>query len=146
MQIEPIAIYFEIPATDPMGYEHVEGKIRGLDDNVVINWKIRDRTFNKDSNPMHETELDYHEIEDVSFSKKFFSRKCLLEFRIGDPTLLEGMPGMQVGKCSLHVTKESREDAERLAKFLDYKVSEHLREESEKRLNDLLDGDTGTEI
>jgi len=141
MQIEPIAIYFEIPATDPMGREHVEGKLRGLDDEVVLHWKIRDRTFNREPNPMHEIHLEYHEVEDVEFHKKFWGKR-FIDFKVGDPKKLEGMPGIHIGKATLHVTKKSKDDAERLAKFLDYKISEHRVAKSQEALSELFDDDT----
>ena len=139
MQIEPISIPFDIPATDPMGKEHVEGKIRGEDDRVLLHWKIRERTFTKGTHKLHEIDLAYHEIHEVSFEKKFWSRKCELHFRVLDPVVLEGMPGVHVGRCVFEIEKEARRDAERLAKFLEYKVSEYRREQSEARLSSLDD-------
>lgn len=140
MQIEPITIYFEIPATDAMGREHVEGKIRGLDDEVLLHWKVRERTFTRGKHPTHRISLRYHEIEDIAFQGSWlFFRPGRLIFRVCDPAKLEGMPGVDVGHCVLEVARKSRGDARRLAKFLNYKVSEFRRERSEQRLNELLE-------
>jgi hypothetical protein len=146
MQIEPISISFDIPATDPMGHEHVEGKIRGDDDQVILHWKIRERTFTKGTHELHEVLLDYPDIHEVEFKKSFWSRKCQLIFKVCDPEKLEGMPGIHVGRCVFEIEKSARSDAERLAKFLEYKVSEFRREQSMERLNQLADTERDSQI
>ena len=140
MQLEPITIYFEIPAADPMGREHVEGKIRGLEDEVLLHWKIRERTFTKGKHTAHRISLKYHEIEEVEFQGGWmFFRRSRLIFRVCEPARLEGMPGSATGRCVLRVAPKSRQDAGRLAKFLDYKVSEYRLTRSEDRLEELLE-------
>ena len=45
-----------------------------------------------------------------------------------------------MGQAKLKISKRSKGDVEKFAKFLDYKVSEYQMERSQKRLDDLTNG------
>jgi len=45
MFIDPVNIYFTIPATDPLGKNTVIGKIRFLSDHVELSWRMQGSVF-----------------------------------------------------------------------------------------------------
>ena len=139
MDIEPIAIYFEIPATDSLGRKHVDGKLRGEEDKVYFHWKIRDRAFSDPENAMKTVEFEYSEIEEAELKTRWLFFPHHFIFRVRDPRKLAEVPGVNMGKVDLLITKRSRKDARRFAKFLDYKASEIAADRRKHRLDDLME-------
>ena len=138
MELEPIAIYFEIPATDSLGRKHVDGKLRGEEDKVYFHWKIRDRAFSDPANAMKTVEFEYEEIEEAELKTRFLFFPHQFIFRVRDPRKLAGVPGINMGRAELLICKRSRKDARRFAKFLDYKASEIAADRRRNRLDDLM--------
>lgn len=138
MDVEPIAIYFEIPATDSLGRMNVDGKLRSDEDRIYFHWKVRDRAFNKTGNEMQTIELEYDEIEEAEVQTHWFSPHRLI-FRIRDPRKFAEVPGVNMGKAELRITKKCLDDARRFVKFADYKTSEIEADRRRSRLDNLID-------
>ena len=128
---DELSIYFENPATDPLGHEEVEGKLTCHRDGVTLRFKQRDRAFRK--NDAHVIEFAYSEVEAIEYSAKFFGPKTLT-FRARETDKLKDFPGAEVSSVVLHVVKASREEAARAADFIDYRQSEAYLEEQDQRL------------
>ncbi len=130
---DPLSIYFEIPARDAMGRQHVAGKVRCLHDKVVVQYTRKSPAFRAPKNPLQTIELDYHDIEDVDFRKRWFGRSTL-SFRVKDASQIDEMPGAEVGKALLQVEKRSNSEAASFEKLMDFKDSEFQIEEIQERL------------
>lgn len=133
MVIDELSIYFENPATDALGYEHVEGKFRCARDYAELQFKERDRAFRK-TNPIV-VQFDYSEIEGVDYVNRWF-RPRILVVKTKSPEKLTGFPGGVVGQVELWVTRESRKDAAKAPAFIDFKQSEAYLRESDDRLGE----------
>ena len=134
--IDELSVYFDNPATDAMGYEHVEGFLRCGRDHAELHFKEKDRAFRK-SEPTTVT-FEYSEIERVEYHGGWLRPK-ILTLRVRTPEKLKDFPGADVGRVDLQVTKKSRKDAERAPALLDYKQSEAYLRESANRLDEVRD-------
>jgi hypothetical protein len=134
--IDELSVYFDNPARDSMGYQHVEGFLRCGRNLVELHFKERDRAFRK-SEPQVAT-FDYGEIDRVEYLSGWFKPKILI-LRTRSPEKLKDFPGADVGRVELQVIKKSREDAEKAQAFLDYKQSEAYLRESANRLDEARD-------
>ena len=108
---DELSIYFENPATDPLGYEQVEGKLVCDRDGVTMRFKQRDRAFRKNDGLV--LELSYSEIESVNYASRFFGPKV-----------------------DLHVVRSSRSEATKVANFVEYRQSEAFLREQDDRLSE----------
>ena len=54
--------------------------------------------------------------------------------RISNPALVEEIPGVEMGKMVLEIDERSREEAKKLTTLIDFKRSEFLLDEQNKRL------------
>ena len=134
---DEISIFFDNPATDPLGKESVEGQIICSHEAVTIHFKQKDRAFRK--NEPGVIRFEYSEIESVAFTSGFFvSPKLTLRTRGSDQ--LDEFPGAEVGRVVFQVLKESRKDAGRLAEFVEYRQSEIYLEEQHERLEERRSG------
>ncbi len=129
---DEISISFENAATDPLGYNHVEGKLYCGRDTVELQYKTRDRAFRKAA-PVS-VPFDYSEVEKVEYRSGWFRPKILV-FQTRSPAKLEGFPGASVGRAELCVIPASRRDAAKVADFIRFKQSEAFLAESETRLD-----------
>ena len=135
---DELSVSFENPATDPLGYDHVEGKLYCGRDAVELQFKVRDRAFRK--TPATVVPFDYAEVEKVEYHAKWFRPKVLV-FQSRSPGKLDGFPGAAVGRVELRVIEESRRDAAKVAELIRYKQSEAFVAESESRLARLRETD-----
>ena len=133
MVVDELSIYFENPATDALGYEHVEGKFRCGRDQAELQFKERDRAFRKTEPTI--VPLDYSEIEGIEYLNRWF-RPRVLVVKTKSPDKFSGFPGADVGQVELFVTPESRKDAAKVPAFVDFKQSEILLRESDHRLDE----------
>ena len=133
MVTDQLAIYFEIPARDSMGHLHVSGKLRALDDEILLHWKIRDRTFKKAGAEMQTINIGYADIEHVELVSRFLFNKDLV-LKVHDPRRLNELPGSDMGKVILQITKKSKADAAKFIKQIEFKMSEIDLERSLERL------------
>lgn len=131
---DELSISFENPATDAMGYEHVEGKLYCGRDKVELQFKQKDRAFRK--NETHTVEFGYGEVEKVEFISRWFRPKILI-FQTRSPEKLDSFPGANVGRVELQVISDSVKDARKVAQLIEFKQSEAFVEESERRLDRL---------
>lgn len=130
---DEISIFFENPATDPLGKENVEGQIVFDHEAVTIRFKQKDRAFRK--NEPGVIRLEYSEIDSVTYTSGLFvSPKVTLRTR--DTNKLDEFPGADVAKAVFQVLKESRKQAGRLAEFVEYRQSEIYLEEQNERLEE----------
>ncbi|MFT5905620.1 MAG: hypothetical protein ACI9E1_001218 [Cryomorphaceae bacterium] len=133
---DPISIQFEIPATDHLGKNHVEGKVRFLADEVEIDWRVRGNIFRGGNTEVETISMPYGQIEHVELRKKWWKIRDII-LRIADPSLVEKIPGVEMGKMVLQIDKRSREEAEKLESLIDYKRSIFILDEQTKRLEKL---------
>ena len=131
--IDPVHIQFHIPARDPLGREEVLGKIRFLSDHVEIKWRLRGNIFVGGKGEMRTIEVSYKEIEHVELVKRWWRPRRLV-LRISNPSLVEEIPGVELGKMNLDIDARSREEAGKLNSIVDFKRSVLLLDEHEQRL------------
>lgn len=132
----PISIQFEIPATDHLGKDHVEGKIRFMADEVEIDWRVRGNVFRGANAEVETITMPYGQIEHVELRKKWWKLRDIV-LRIANPSLVAKIPGVEMGKMVLQIDKRSREEAEKLESLIDYKRSIFILDEQTKRLEKL---------
>ena len=133
---EPPNIQFFLPAQDPLGREEVHGKLRFLPGHLEINWRLKGSVFTGGKGEMRTIEVPYQEIEHVALVRRFFKVRRL-DLRISDPALVKEIPGVTMGKMSLHIDKRSRKKARKLNALIDYNRSLFLLDEQTKRLEAL---------
>ena len=135
---DELSFIFKIPATDALGKLAVTGKFRALEEQVVLHWKLEDRTFTRSTNEMRTIEMSYDDVEEASVTGGFwwFSAKTLT-IRIKDPRLVEEMPGVTMGKLELELPAISVKPAQKFVAMLDYRMSEAAMEKRQNRLRDL---------
>ena len=133
---DPISIQFEIPATDHLGKDHVEGKIQFKADIVELSWRVRGNVFRASKNEVVTIPLSYSQIEHVELRKKWWKVRDII-LRITDPALVADIPGVEMGKMTLQIDKRSREEAEKLESMIDFKRSTFILDEQLKRIEDL---------
>lgn len=136
---DELSVSFENPATDPLGYDHVEGKLYCGRDRVELQFKVRDRAFRK--TPATVVPFDYAEVEKVEYHSRWFRPKILV-FQTRSPDKLDGFPGASVGRVELQVIDVSRKDAAKVADLIRFKQSEAFVSESESRLSRLRQNDS----
>ncbi len=133
---DPISIQFEIPATDHLGRDHVEGKVRFMADEVEIDWRVRGNVFRGGNAEVETISMPYSQIEHVELRKKWWKIRDII-LRIADPSLVAKIPGVNMGKMVLQIDKRSREEAEKLESLIDFKRSIFILDEQTKRLDRL---------
>ena len=133
---DPISIQFDIPATDHLGKDHVEGKVRFMADEVEIDWRVRGNVFRGGNAKVSTIKMPYTQIEHVELRKKWWKIRDIV-LRISDASLVEEIPGVEMGKMVLVIDKRSREEAQKLESLIDYTRSIFLLDEQTKRLDDL---------
>ncbi len=133
---DPISIQFDIPATDHLGKNHVEGKLRFMADIVELDWRVRGNVFRGGNEEVKTIYLPYAEIEHVELTKKWWKIRDLI-LRITSPALVAEIPGVEMGKMVLVIDERSREEAKKLESLIDYKRSMFILDERTKRIEDL---------
>ncbi len=129
---EELAIYFENSARDALGYEHVEGCLRLGRDGVELVFDEKDRAFRK--TPAQTVHFTYLEVSRLMWVSRWFRPKHLI-FQTRTPERLADFPGVEAGRVDLFVTAESRADAAKAPALLEFRRSEALLAESDKRLD-----------
>ncbi len=135
---DELSVSFENPATDPLGYNHVEGKLYCGRDAVELQFKTRDRAFRK-AEPTT-VPFDYAEVEKVEYFAGWFRPKRLV-LHTRSPEKLSGFPGASVGRVELNVLPASQRDAAKVADLIRFRQSEAFVAESESRLDRLRSED-----
>lgn len=136
LETNPISIQFEIPATDHLGKDHVEGKVRFMADEVEIDWRVKGNVFRGGNSEVETITMPYGQIEHVELVKKWWKIRDII-LRISDPSLVAKIPGVEMGKMILKIDKRSREEAEKLESLIDFKRSIFILDEQTKRLERL---------
>jgi len=136
LDTDPISIQFEIPATDHLGRDHVEGKVRFMADEVEIDWRVKGNVFRGGNAEVETISMPYSQIEHVELRKKWWKIRDII-LRIADPSLVAKIPGVEMGKMVLQIDNRSREEAEKLESLIDYKRSIFILDEQTKRLEKL---------
>jgi hypothetical protein len=129
---EKLSIYFWVPASDQLGHLHVDGKLRCLEDRVILQYKIRDRIFKKSGKELEKIEFPYSELEEVAFNPNWISASRLV-LKTADPAILAKMPGADLGRIDMRITKKSKKDAAKMEKLVEFKRSEIEAQESHDR-------------
>ena len=132
------AIYFEIPARDALGRQHVTGKLLAAKDKVRLYWKLKNNTFKKAGEEMQTIEIEYDNIESAEIKSTLGLFKHRLILKVSDPRPLQDIPGTDVGRATLMLmNKNGRLDARRFIKLVDYRKSEAEATQMRSRLSDL---------
>jgi hypothetical protein len=129
---ETLSIYFWVPASDQLGHLHVDGKLRCLEDRVILQYKIKDRVFRKSGKELEKIEFPYSELEEVAFNPNWLTASRLM-LKTSDPAILAKMPGTDLGRIDMRITKKSKKDAAKMEKLVEFKRSEYLAQESHDR-------------
>lgn len=130
---DPISIQFTIPASDHLGKNAVEGKVRFLPETVELDWRLKGNVFRGGQQEVNTISLTYGEIEHVELKKKWWRLRSII-LRIADPALVEKIPGVEMGKMTLDIDERSREEAQKLSSLIDFKRSIFLVDEQTRRL------------
>lgn len=130
---DELSVPFENPATDPMGYNHVVGKLYCGRDSAELQFKVRDRAFRKTDPKV--VRIEYGEVESVDYRHAWF-RPSVLVFETRSPEKLSEFPGVHVGRIELQVIRGSRAEAKKVEALIRFKQSEAFLAESEKRLRE----------
>jgi hypothetical protein len=130
---EPLSIHFFIPAKDPLGRNEVRGKLRFLPELVELHWRLKGNVFRGGEGEMKTIELPYGQIESVELVKRWWRVRQLV-LRVDDPTLVAGIPGVDMGKMVLEIDEKSRGDAPKLSSLIDFRRSIFLLDEQTERL------------
>ncbi len=136
LDTNPISIQFEIPASDHLGKDHVEGKIRFMADEVELDWRLKGNVFRGGNADVETIKMSYGEIEHVQLIKKWWRLRSIV-LRISNPALVAKIPGVEMGKMVLEIDDRSREEAEKLESLIDFKRSIFILNEQTKRLEKL---------
>lgn len=138
MLTDPVNINFQCPATDPLGREHVIGKLRFLPEEVELSWCFKGNVFTGGKSEMNAIILPYGEIEHVELVRKWWKIRKLI-FRVSDPKLLREIPVAEMGKIEMEIDERSRQEAEKLEGLIDFKRSIFLLDAQEERLKSMRD-------
>ena len=130
---EPISIQFRIPATDHLGKNEVEGKVRFMADSVELDWRLKGNVFRGGQQEVETISLNYGDIEHVELKKKWWKLRLII-LRISNPAHVEDIPGVEMGKMTLEIDERSREEAKKLESLIDFKRSIFLVDEQTRRL------------
>ncbi|MFD2277591.1 hypothetical protein ACFSQZ_14055 [Rubritalea spongiae] len=130
---DPISIQFRIPASDHLGKNEVEGKVRFLPDSVELDWRLKGNVFRGGQLEVETVSLSYGDIEHVELKKRWWKLRSII-LRISDPTLVEQIPGVEMGKMGLEIDDRSRDEAKKLESLIDFKRSIFLVDEQTRRL------------
>lgn len=130
---QPVSIQFHIPASDHLGKNEVEGKVRFLADSVELDWRLKGNVFRGGQQDVETISLSYGQIEHVELKKRWWKLREII-LRISDPTLVEAIPGVEMGKMILEIDERSREEASKLNSLIDFKRSIFLVDEQTRRL------------
>jgi len=133
IDIDPVNIHFNIPATDPLGKEEVLGKLRFLPEHVALSWRLKGSVFKGGKGEMTVINLPYGEIEHAELVKKWFKIRQII-LRISSPELVKDIPGVDMGKMTLVIDARSRDEAKKLASLIDYKRSIFILDDHEERV------------
>lgn len=129
---EEISIAFENPATDPMGFGAVTGKLTCLRDSVRLQFKEKDRAFRK--NETRVIDFEYVEVENAEVESRWFRpARFVLETRA--LSKLDGFPGSQVGRVEMWIGKSVVPTARKIIGLIEFRRSEQILQESEGRLD-----------
>jgi len=133
LDLDPVSIQFEIPASDHLGKDSVEGKVRFMPDHVDIDWRLKGNVFRGGNEEVKNIKLPYSEIEHVEIRKAWWRVRDII-LRISNPSLVQEIPGVEMGKMTLIIDKRSRDEAKKLNSLIDFKRSNFLLDEQTKRL------------
>ncbi|MEJ6578880.1 MAG: hypothetical protein QNL33_10280 [Akkermansiaceae bacterium] len=137
---EPIHINFNCPAIDPLGREHLIGKLRFLPEHVELSWRMKGNVFTGGRSEMNSIDLPYGEVEHVELVKKWWKIRQLI-FRVSDPKLLKEIPLAEMGKLVMEIDDRSRQEVQKLSSLIDFKRSIFLLDEQDKRLEAMRESD-----
>ena len=137
MDGEQVSFDFEIPATDALGRLHLAGKLRALEEKVLLHWKIKDRTFTRSKNSLKTVEMTYDDIEEAEIKSRLWFFKPYLSLRIKDPRIVEEVPGVKMGRIELNLPSKARKDAKKFVSMIDFRMTQKEMENRDKRLKEL---------
>lgn len=130
---DEISVSFENPAADAMGYDAVKGKLLCRADDLVLQFKQKDRAFRK--NPLLTVSFEYGEIESVEFHSKWFQPKRLV-LQTSAAEKLTDFPGAGVGIVDLFLEKESISQAKKVSGLVEFRKSEARLIRAESRIEE----------
>ncbi|MDP0490296.1 MAG: hypothetical protein Q7Q71_04515 [Verrucomicrobiota bacterium JB023] len=136
LDTDPISLHFTIPATDHLGRETVQGHLRFHAEHIDLHWRLKGNVFTKGPGDMTLIEIPYSRVTRVDLQKRWF-RPPLLVLHVDEPTLVQEIPGIELGQMKLEVDPDSRLEVKKLNDFIDFRRSLFLLDETNERLLNL---------
>ena len=131
---EPISLHFNIPASDHLGREEVQGQLRFHADHIDLHWRLKGNVFTGGAGEMKLIEIPYPAVAEVTMKRRWF-RPSELTLRLDSPELVAEVPGIEVGKMTLHIEPQSKEALGKVHDLIDYRRSMFVLDETNKRLD-----------
>ncbi|MEM6917133.1 MAG: hypothetical protein AAF491_11260 [Verrucomicrobiota bacterium] len=130
---DEISVSFENPALDAMGYNSVAGKLSCQKNELILQFKQKDRAFRK--NPLFTVSFLYDEIELIEFHSRWFQPKRLV-FQTSAAEKLKDFPGAGVGSVELFLERGSISQAKKIVGLVEFRKSEASLMRVESRLGE----------
>jgi len=131
-----IHLEFTIPPTDALGRELVMGKLRFLPKNAELHWRLADNVFRGGKDELKSVTLPYSQIDAVNLDKKWL-RPSKISLHISDPALVADIPGVEMGKITFQIEKNSEAEVKKLKEYIDFKRSIFLFEQHDAYLDEI---------
>jgi hypothetical protein len=133
---DPINLHFSIPATDHLGREEVQGQLRFHADHIDLHWRLKGNVFTGGPGDMKLIEIPYPVVAEVTMKRRWF-RPAELILRLENPELVSEIPGIEVGRMTLHIDPKSKEAVQKVHNLIDYRRSSFLLDETNERLESM---------
>lgn len=130
---DPIHLHFAIPATDHLGREDVQGQLCFHAEHIDLHWRLKGNVFTGGPSEMNQIKIPYPAVEEVSLRRRWF-RSAELTLRLGDPSLISEIPGVEVGKMTLLIDAKAKVEIGKLNDLIDFRRSIFLLDETTERL------------
>ncbi len=106
------------------GLGRVDGRLRAADGMLVLEYQAKDDLFGVLKGRPRQVQLTMADIEEVSFARRrILTSIFTLELR--NLSLAQKIPGSDLGRLKLRISREYRDRAERVANRLQRYLSEH---------------------
>jgi hypothetical protein len=130
------AVNFENPARDPLGREHIGGRVVAGEEHLLIFWEYRHNVF-RDEGP-RTVKIPYESVDAVEFQRTLLFWNPRLVITLTNPEPLASIPGVETGKATLHLSGSNLRDAcRRIISLTEFRRSEAQQQQRSQRLDAL---------
>jgi hypothetical protein len=130
------AVSFENPARDPLGREHIGGRLVADIDALLLFWEFRHNVFRNEG--PRTIRIPYEVIDSVVFRRTmgFWNPRIILS--LTDPAPLANVPGAATASATFLLSGHSiRSAASSFIKLTEFRRSEARQQRSASRLDSL---------